>query len=78
MSALTKNERNGLEDIFLSIHVNKTKDQKFRKLAYAFIYKHISIKAYNLLKRAKNKQKKMKFTYFLTHLTKQKKNLILF
>ena len=75
MSALTKDERKGLDDIFLSIHVNRSKHRTFKKFISSFASKNISQRAYIFLKRAKNKQKKMKFSHFLTYLPKKKKNL---
>ena len=74
MSVLTKQERDGLEDIFLSIHINK-KNQKLEKILILITSRNISFLASNLLKRTKYKLKRLKFSNFYTHLTKQKKNL---
>ncbi len=74
MSVLTKQERDGLEDIFLSIHINK-KNQKLEKILILITSRNISFLASNLLKKTKYKLKRLKFSNFYTHLTKQKKNL---
>ncbi len=75
MSALTKKERDGLEDVFLSIH-STGKDYLNIKDYYALIITNkISISLSNLLKRAKTGLKKGKRTQFSPFLSKKKKPL---
>jgi len=75
MSALTKNERDGLDDVFLSIHSH---DDKFRKLKYIsslLLSTKSELGVSKLLKQAKDGLKETRFSYFLTELGKKKKNL---
>jgi hypothetical protein len=63
MSVLSSKEREALDDVFLSIHVNKSK--------YSILKKVII----NLLKSAKHGLKETKAFIFLNNLIKKKKNL---
>jgi len=42
MGALSKNERDGLEDVFMSIHCNQVKYEKLKNLA-SLIFNHKKI-----------------------------------
>ena len=75
MGTLTKSERDGLEDVFLSIHSNRIKYNKIRELSSLVMSKDISIFMSNLLKRAKLGLKDTKLSNFMTILGKKKKNL---
>jgi hypothetical protein len=75
MSALTKSERDGLEDVFLSIHSNKIKYNKIKEITSLINQKDISFFVSNLLKRAKLGLKGSKLSNFMTILGKKKKNL---
>ena len=75
MSALTKNERDGLEDVFMSIHSNRDKYDKIRDLSSFIINNNISLSLSKLLKHAKMGLKKGKSKYFTTFLSKKKKYL---
>lgn len=75
MSYLTKSEREGLEDIFLSIHTNDNKSLKLRRILTSLHYKLVPFFTYNLYKKIKTHTKQPKFPYFRAYLTKQKKNL---
>ncbi len=75
MSALTKQERDGLEDVFLSIHTNDDRYKKFKELSSLIIASNISSAASKLLKRAKFGLKKRKTSYFLSFFDKKKKSL---
>lgn len=75
MSALTKNERDGLEDVFLSIHSQADKYKKIKELSSLIMIKNKKINPINLLRMAKNGLKETKILNFLTKLTKKKKNL---
>ena len=74
MSALTKKERDGLEDVFLSIHSN-TKYKKIKSLATLIMSRNLDLSMHDLLKRAKIRLKKSKISKFSSFLNKKKKNL---
>ncbi|MCD6190963.1 MAG: hypothetical protein J7K14_05410 [Sulfurimonas sp.] len=75
MSALTKNERDGLEDVFLSIHSHADKYQKIREISSLIMDHNSTINFSNLLKRAKYGLKETKLSHYLVNLSKKKKNL---
>lgn len=75
MSALTKQERDGLEEVFLSIHTHDNRYKKMRELSSLIIASKISSVAAKLLKRAKFGLKKRKTSYFLSFFDKKKKSL---
>jgi len=75
MSALTKNERDGLEDVFLSIHSHADKYQKIREISSLIMNHNSTINFSNLLKRAKYGLKETKLSHYLVNLSKKKKNL---
>jgi len=66
MGALTSKERQGLDDIFLSIHTTNT---------HTNIIKHIIIYFMKALKVAKLGVKKGKFYKFILIFSKKKKSL---
>ena len=73
MGALTKNERDGLEDVFLSIQ-----SEKYKKMKYisALIMTHTtSINVKKLFKVAKYGLKETKLSTFFLKYTQKKKNL---
>jgi hypothetical protein len=71
MSTLTKNERDGLEDVFLSIH-SKNKRKELLSLIMA---KDMSLHLFILLKRAKEGLKESRFSHFFAFIDKKKKFL---
>ncbi len=75
MSTLTKRERDGLEDVFLSIHSNSDKYEKLKKLSSLLMQKGVDFSSYKLLKRAKFGLKRSKLSLFFIKLGKKKKNL---
>ena len=75
MSALTKKERDGLEDIFLSIHSHTDKYQKIKEVSSLIINNNHTINFSHLLKQAKYGLKETKISHFLLYLSKKKKNL---
>jgi hypothetical protein len=75
MGTLTKSERDGLEDVFLSIHSNNLKYNKIKEITSLTISKDISFFMSNLLKRANLGLKTGKFSNFITIFAKKKKNL---
>ena len=74
MSVLTKKERDGLEDVFLSIH-SKNKYNKIKSLATLIMSRNLDFSMYDLLKKVKKKLKKPKISNFSSYLSKKKKNL---
>ncbi|WP_457744287.1 hypothetical protein [Sulfurimonas sp.] len=75
MGALTKNERDGLEDVFLSIN---SADEKYDKIKYLsnLILPHQTTKNFSkLLKQAKIGLKETKLSHFLAQYYEKKKNL---
>ncbi len=75
MSTLTKRERDGLEDVFLSIHTHEDKYQKLKKLSTLILSKGVNFSAYKFVKRAKFGLKGSKLSQILTNISKKKKNL---
>ncbi|NCO01260.1 MAG: hypothetical protein GW906_05480 [Epsilonproteobacteria bacterium] len=71
MSTLTKNERDGLEDVFLSIHSKN----KSRELLSLIMVKDRNLNLYILLKRAKAGLKESRFSHFFAFISKKKKFL---
>ncbi len=75
MSVLTKKERDGLEDVFLSIHSNSDKYQKIKEISSLIMNHNTAINFTDLLKQAKYELKETKISHFLAYLSKKKKNL---
>ena len=75
MSTLTKRERDGLEDIFLSINTDRSKYAKFNEVSLLSISKNISIFTSKFLKVANIGLKESKISQFISIFTKKKKNL---
>ena len=75
MSILTKTERDGLEDVFLSIHSNTDKYKKFRDFSSIIIGTDISTVLSKLLKHTKIGLKRSKSSTIITFFTKKKKYL---
>lgn len=75
MSILSKQERDGLEDVFLSIHSGSNKYKKIKDLSSLIIASEISSVLSKLLKRAKLGLKKRKTSHILTFIDKKKKSL---
>jgi hypothetical protein len=75
MSALTKQERDGLEDIFLSINTNNSKYEKMKEFSSLLMSKNISFNTSKFLKMAKIGLKESKLSQFITLFVKKKKNL---
>ena len=75
MSTLSKSERDGLEDVFLSIHSNQDKYQKIKEISTLIISRKNNFSIQKLLKQAKYGLKETKVSYFMTFFDKKKKNL---
>ena len=74
MGALTKKERDGLDDVFLSIQSTK-KYEKIKNLSTLIISKSFTINFKKLLKQANYGLKETKLSHFLLNFGKKKKNL---
>jgi len=75
MSALTKNERDGLDEVFLSIHTHTDKYQKIKNLATLIFSHQSSFNMRRLIKVAKYGLKETKLSRFISKLSEKKKNL---
>jgi hypothetical protein len=75
MGALTKKERDGLDDVFLSIHTREEKYQKIKEISTLIITHYSSQNFSKLLKQAKYGLKETKISKFLKQYYKKKKNL---
>lgn len=75
MGTLTKKERDGLDDVFLSIHTHQERYQKLRELSLLLISHNKDFNIKRLLKVAKYGLKEAKFSNFIFNLSKKKKNL---
>ena len=74
MGALTQKERDGLDDVFLSIHsVNRY--EKIKNLSALIIYRPLRINFKKLIKQANYGLKETKLSHFLLNFSKKKKNL---
>ena len=74
MGALTKNERDGLEDVFMSIQ-SVDKYEKLKDLSTLIISKPTTLNFKKLVKQAKSGLKETKISHFLLKFVKKKKNL---
>ncbi len=72
MGTLTQSERDGLEDVFLSINSQGIKYQKIKKSPSLIVSKDISIFMSKLLKKAKLGLKENKLLKFITILGKRR------
>ena len=75
MGVLTKNERDGLEDVFLSIHTSTDKYKKIKDLSALIMTHKTTLNFKKLLKQAKYGLKETKISRFLLKYSKKKKNL---
>jgi len=75
MSVLTKNERDGLDEVFLSIHTSDNKYQKIKNLASFLLSSNSDISVQKLLNQAKYGLKETKLSQYLLKSSKKKKNL---
>ncbi len=75
MNALSQNEREGLEDVFSSIHANTKRYEKLKELSSLVMGYTTSIDMKKLLKYAKRGVKEGKISHYLLNFSKKKKNL---
>ncbi len=73
MSALTTNERDGLDEVFLSIDTDKYK--KIKVISTLLIFNKPKFNMKRLIKVAKYGLKETKTSQFIFSFTKKKKNL---
>jgi len=71
MSALTQNERDGLEDVFLSINT-ENRFKKIKNISSYLISKNIALSTQSLLKRAKYELKGINFAQLMPFFDKKK------
>jgi hypothetical protein len=74
MGVLTKNERDGLEDVFLSIQTTE-KYEKIKDFSSLIFSKEQRVDLKKLVKVAKIGLKETKLSHFLLIFAKKKKNL---
>ena len=75
MSALTKKERDGLDEVFMSIHSNNNKYQKLKDISSLIISREHRFSMPTLLEQAKQGLKETNFSHFLAYIAKKKKFL---
>lgn len=75
MSTLTKNERDGLEDVYLTIHTNQKRYEKIKEVSSLIVSHSSSFNMLKLLIQARNNLKKTKLSYLVAYLGKKKKKL---
>ena len=75
MSALTQNERDGLDDVFLSINSDNNNYKFIKELSTLVIFKKRDYSMPKFLKRAKYGIKQRNFSHFSSIFGKKKKNL---
>jgi hypothetical protein len=75
MGVLTKNERDGLEDVFMSIQSSTNKYKKLKDLSTLIMVHGATPNFKKLLKQAKYGLKETKLSQFLLKYSKKKKNL---
>ena len=75
MSTLTKSERDGLDEVFLSIHTQENKYKKLKDLTTILLTTEPKSYVKKLLNQAKYGLKETKFSQYLLILSKKKKNL---
>ena len=75
MSTLTKNERDGLEYVFLSIQANQDKYKKIKDLATLLLLEKSNYQLGKIIKVAKYGLKEAEISQYITKISKKKKNL---
>lgn len=75
MGTLTKKERDGLEDVFLSIHANNHKLQKIKDLSKLLIHKSFHFSIQKLIKDVNKGFKGTNIENLALFLDKTKKHL---
>ncbi len=75
MSALTKEERDGLEDVFLSINSSNNKYKYLKDLSSFIFSKKHKYSVQKLMKLSKYRVIETKYKHLLSIFNKKKKNL---
>lgn len=75
MGALTKKERDGLEDIFLSLKNHTNRYERFKELSLLLMPHNPTFNIKKLYKQAKYGLKETRASNFLLDLIKKKKKL---
>jgi len=75
MNVLTTSEREGLEDVFLSIHSGNNKYKKIKSISTLILNHKLSFSTTSLFKRAKFGLNEFKLSHFLSNISKKKKFL---
>lgn len=75
MSILTQNERDGLDDVFKSIHSSNNNYKNIKELLAFIISKIKRFKLKKFVKQAKYGTKQTFFSRFLSFIDKKKKKL---
>ncbi|MDF1876517.1 hypothetical protein JHD47_01635 [Sulfurimonas sp. SAG-AH-194-L11] len=75
MSTLTTNERDGLDEVFLSIHSHTDKYKRIKEISTLLISHKPQFNMLKLIKVAKYGLKGSKISQVLLNMTKKKKNL---
>lgn len=75
MSTLTQKERDGLDEVFLSINSSNDNYKHLKELSKLIISKKNDFSMTKFFKRPKYRIKQTKFSHFLSFISKKKKNL---
>ena len=75
MSVLTQSERDGLDDVFSSIHSDDNNYKYIKDLSALIISKKNTHSVKKFFKQAKYGIKQSNFSHFLSFIGKKKKNL---
>ncbi len=75
MGALTKNERDGLEEVFLSIHANNEKLQRIKEISSLILSRGSTLFVNTFLKQVKYGIKETNISHFVRFIAKKKKYL---
>ncbi|MFA6197367.1 MAG: hypothetical protein WC656_12085 [Sulfurimonas sp.] len=75
MGALTKQERDGLDEVFLSIHSHSDKYHNIKNIPYFIMSKGSAFSVSSFFKHAKHGLKATNISHFMAFLTKKKKCL---
>lgn len=74
-TTLSQQEREALEEVFLSIHTNQRKYEKLKEISTLLLNKNISYNFENFFINIKTGIKQTKFSRFITIFSKTKKHL---
>jgi hypothetical protein len=75
MGTLTKNERDGLEEVFMSIHSHSNKYQNLKELSTLIMSRRVRFSVSTFVKQVKYGVKETNLSHFLSYISKKKKYL---